>query len=581
MKRLLLALLMIVLVVGVVSAQAKNVKNPDTFVYASFGDVDSLDMAKAYDNVSWAALANIYDRLVEYQGTAVDKFRPGLASEIPTLANGGISKDGLTYTFKIRKGVKFHNGYALTPEDVAYSIQRNMVTDTEAGPDWIWFKAFWGTTGSRDDDGKLILKYADIQKAVSVKGDSVVFKLAKPFPPFLSVLAGKWASVVSKKWVAEQGGWDGTEAGMAAANNPATGKETLYDIANGTGPYKLVRWEKGVEYVLIRNDAYWGPKPALKNAVRKDVEEWSTRKLLLLQGDADCVEIAQSNYPEMESEKGITIYNNCNSFNLAGIHFNMKINVQDNPAAYSGALDGQGIPADLFSDKNVRLGFMSAWDEKTFIKEAMTGNALDPVTPFPKGMPFHNDKLESRGFDMKKAETYLKAAWGGKLWSQGFKMDLLYNSGNTSRELGMKMLAENLTSLNPKFQINVRAVEWANFLDLRKNRQLPLYFLGWSPDYPDADNYAFAYMHSDGDFAGRQGYSDAEADKLVMAAAVEVDPAKRQASYYRLQDIWQRDAIAILASQTIYKRHFKDWVKGYYYNPMESEQIDVLPFLSK
>jgi peptide/nickel transport system substrate-binding protein len=578
MKRLLIALLMAALAVGAVSAQ---VKNADTFVFASFGDVDSLDMAKAYDNVSWAALANIYDRLVEYQGTSVEKFRPGLAVEVPTAANGGISKDGLTYTFKIRKGVKFHNGYPLTPEDVVYSIQRNMVTDTEAGPDWIWFKAFFGTTSSRDDDGNFILKYADLQKAVSAKGDAVAFKLAKPFPPFLSVLAGKWASIVSKKWVIEQGGWDGTEAGMAAANNPATGKETLYDIANGTGPYKFVRWEKGVEYVLLRNDAYWGPKPALKNAVRKDVEEWSTRKLMLLQGDADCVEVAQSNYPEMESEKGIQIVNNCASFNLAGIHFNMKINVQDNPATYSGQLDGQGIPADLFTDKNVRLGFMAAWDEKTFIKEAMTGNALDPVTPFPKGMPFKNEKLEARAFDLKKAESYLKAAWGGKLWSNGFKMDLLYNSGNTSRELGMKMLAENLTSLNPKFQINVRAVEWANFLDLRKNKQLPLYFLGWSPDYPDPDNYAFPYMHSEGDFAGRQGYSDAEVDKLVMDAGVATDPAQRQKMYFRLQEIWQRDAIAIIASQTIYKRHLKDWVKGYYYNPMESEQIDVLPSLKK
>jgi peptide/nickel transport system substrate-binding protein len=259
----------------------------------------------------------------------------------------------------------------------------------------------------------------------------------------------------------------------------------------------------------------------------------------------------------------------------------MQINTKENPATYSGALDGEGTPADFFADKNVRLGFISAWDEKTFIKEAMTGNALDPVTPFPKGLPYKNEKLENRPFDLKKAETYLKAAWGGKLWQNGFKMDLLYNSGNQSRELGMKMLAENLTSLNPKFQISVRAVEWANFLDLRKNKQLPIYFLGWAPDYPDPDNYAFPYMHSDGDFAGRQGYKDEEADKLVMEAGVNTDPAKRQAMYYRLQEIWQRDAIAIIAYQNVYKRYFKDWIKGYAFNPMESEQMEVLPLLKK
>jgi peptide/nickel transport system substrate-binding protein len=259
----------------------------------------------------------------------------------------------------------------------------------------------------------------------------------------------------------------------------------------------------------------------------------------------------------------------------------MNINTQDNPATFSGQLDGEGIPSDFFADKNVRLGFMSAWSEKAFLKDVMQGNAIDPVTPFPKGMPFKNEKLESRPFDLKKAETYLKAAFGGKLWQSGFKMELLYNSGNQMRELGMKMLAENVSSLNPKFQVSVRAVEWANFLDLRKNKQLPAYFLGWVPDYPDPDNYAYPYMHSEGDFAGRQGYKDEEVDKLVMDAGTTLDTAARQKMYYRLQDIWQRDAIQILAYQTVYKRFMKDWVKGYYWNPMESEQMDVLPYLKK
>jgi peptide/nickel transport system substrate-binding protein len=579
MKRLLVLLFVLATITGTLFA-ATTIKNPDTLIMVSTGDVDSLDMAKAYDNVSWSMLAVMYDRLVDFAGTDLGKFVPKLTTEVPTVANGGISKDGLTYTFKIRQGVKFHNGYPLTAEDVAYSFKRNMVTDTDGGPDWIWFQVF-GLDGSRDGDGKFILTMDQLNKAVEAKGNTVVFHLAKPFPPFLSVLCGKWASIVSKKWTTEQGGWDGTEATMAANNNPATGKETLATIENGTGPYKLVRWEKGVEIAVTRNDAYWGPKPALKNGLYKVVDEFATRKLMLLQGDADIITVPATNFPEMQNEKGITIYKNLPSIDLAGMHFNMKINDKDNPTMYSGQLDGQGIPADFFSDKDLRLGFIYAWDEKTFIKDGMTGNAMDPVTPFPKGLPYKNAKLESKPFDMKKAAEYFKKAWGGKVWENGFKFDILYNTGNTERETGAKILAESVMSLNPKFQIGVRGIEWAEYLDKRKNKVMPIYFLGWGPDYPDPDNYAFPYMHSKGDFAGRQGYNNPVADDLVTKAGVELDPVKRQAYYYQLQDIWLQDSIAILASQPLRQRFVKDWVKGYYYTPMESQEFDLLPAMKK
>jgi peptide/nickel transport system substrate-binding protein len=579
MKRVLTILVLLMAVTGVVLVQAQ-IKNPDTLIMAAPGDVDSLDMAKAYDNVSWSMLALLYDRLIDFDGANLSKFVPKLATEVPTIANKGISADGLAYTFKIRQGVKFHNGETLTAEDVAYSFRRNMVTDTDGGPDWIWFQVF-GLSGSRDDDGKFILTMDDLTKAVEVKGTTVVFHLAKPFPPFLSVLCGKWASIVSKKWITEQGGWDGTAATMAQFNNPPTGKETLLNIANGTGPYKLVRWEKGVEVAVTRNDAYWGPKPSLKNGLYKVVDEQATRKLMLLQGDADIIYVPATNFPEMAKEKGITIYKDLPSLDLAGMHFNMKINDQDNPATYSGKLDGQGIPADFFSDKNLRLAFNYAWDEKTFIKDGMNGNAIDPVTPFPRGLPYKNAKLESKPFDLKKAADYFKKAWGGQVWDKGFKFDILFNSGNTERETGAKILAENVMSLNPRFQIGVRGVEFPTFLDLRKNKRLPIYFLGWAPDYPDPDNYAFPYMHSSGDFGRVQGYNNPVVDDLVKKAGVELDASKRQAYYYQLQDIWLEDAITILASQPLRQRFVKDWVKGYYYSPMESQEIELLPILKK
>jgi peptide/nickel transport system substrate-binding protein len=580
MKRLCAILVLLAAATTLVVAQGK-IKNPDTLIMAANGDVATFDPAVAYDNVSWSMISLIYDRLVDFEGADLGKFKPEIASEVPTVANGGISKDGMTYTFKIKTGLKFSNGYPVTANDVAYSFRRNMVTDPDAGPDWIWYQVFLAGTGSRGDDGKIAVDYKDIANAIQVKGNTVVFKLAKPFPAFLGVLAGKWASIISQKWVTEQGGWDGTEATWQQFNNPATGKETLFDKAMGTGPYSFVRWDKGVEADLTRNDLYWGKKPSIKNGVYKVVDEQATRKLMLVQGDADIIYVPATNFPEMANEKGIKIYKNLPSLDISGAHFNMKINDQSNPNIYSGKLDGEGIPSDFFSDINVRLGFIYAWDEKTEIRDGFNGNCLDPVTPFPRGLPFKNGKLESKPHDMAKAAEYFKKAWGGQLWEKGFKFDILFNSGNLERETAAKIIAENVGAINPKFQIGVRGVEWPVFLDARKNKTMPIYMLGWSPDYPDADDYALPYMHSTGDFASRQGYNNPKADELVKAAGIELDPAKRQAAYYKLQDIWLQDAIAIVFSQPLRQRFMKDWVKGYYYTPMETQEIDLLPILQK
>jgi len=98
---------------------------------------------------SAAKLYNIYDTLVAFKETKPDEFESRTATEVPTVANGGISKDGRTYTFKIRKGVKLHDGVDLTPEDAVYSAKKKLIVDAEGEPTALLLEPFTGEVSTK------------------------------------------------------------------------------------------------------------------------------------------------------------------------------------------------------------------------------------------------------------------------------------------------------------------------------------------------------------------------------------------------------------------------------------------------
>jgi peptide/nickel transport system substrate-binding protein len=579
MKRLLVLFVVLVALAGGAFA-ADAIKNPDTFIYAAYGTIDSLDPAKAYDNASGGCLQNIYEGLIDYEGSSTSKFVPVLATKVPTVANGGISKDGKTYTFDIRKGVKFHSGNALTPEVVAYSFKRNLIVDCEGGPMPLVYEPIFGIGSTSTDlngDGKNVkVTLAALNKAIEVKGNTIVFHLVQPYAPFISVLAGYWGSVIDMKFAQANGDWDGTEAGIAKANRPEQGKEPLTAIASGTGPYKLGRIDKATEVVFERFDGYWGTKPAIAKAMLKVVEEWSTRKLMLLQGDADYALVDPMYYAEMDKEPGLKRYPAAGQPQLVelgnrGISFNQKIAATDNPYIYSGKLDGQGVPPEFFSDKNVRMAFTYAFDKPTYLKDINKGFGIAAETPIPSGLPYFNPDLKAYPYDLNKAADYFKKAFNGDLWKNGFQLDLTFNTGNEVREQTMKMLAESISSINPKFKVQARSVEWATFVNQQNKKVLPIFYIGWGADFPDPHNFIYTYMYSKGGlYANRCSYVNPEADTLIEKGLAASDDATRKAAYYRLQAIWQEDVPGIMLHQPIRQQYFKDWVKGYYFHPMEN-----------
>lgn len=545
-------------------------KNPDTFTYLTIADADTLDPDWAYDTASSLVILNIYEPLFQFDRTSTEKLLPLIAEKVPSKENGLISPDGRTYTIPIRKGVKFHDGSELSAEDARWSLLRFLLVDRAAGPSSLLLEPLVGYPSTRGDDGKILAHvWNDVNRAVSVKGDDLILRLPRPYAPLLSILA-TWAPILPKRWAARNGDWDGSEASWHKFNDPSKEASPFFVKANGTGPFKLERWDRrNKEFVLVRNESYWRPPAKLAAVVIKSVNEFGTRKLMLQAGDADTIYADRPLISQLQNLPGIKIIDDQPTLEMNPVvFFTYRINSIANSFVGSGRLDGAGIPLDFFTDKDVRKGFAYAFDYKGFIADAMRGKGTQATGAIPQSLLGHDPDGHTYHLDLKKAEEHFKKAWGGQVWDKGFRFTIAFNSGNYSRQVVCQILKHNIEGLNPKFKVDVRAVEWPTFLDAYKSSKLPIFVMGWNADYPDPHNFAFPLLHSRGDYPATQKFKDPEFDRLVDTANAETDPAKRRKLYARLQELEFEEVPHLVIVDAVRYRTQRDWVKGWYNNPI-------------
>jgi len=551
-----------------------EIKNPDTFIFATIGGPETMDPASCYDTASAEIIQAVYEPLIFFDGESTTEFVPVLATE------WNVSADGKTYRFKIREGAKFHNGNDLTPEDVEYSIERGMVQDYGAGPQWMFFEPLFGpdTYSSRTDDG--LIPLTDITSKVEVDGQWVQFNLFAPYEPFLQILCSSWGSIVDKEWCIANGDWDGTQASYEALNDPPSGGSPLQEIMNGTGPFELERWESGIETSLVRNDNYWREAASFERVIIKDVPEWTTRKLMLVAGDADLVDVPRANIEELEGVEGLLTYKDLPTLQLDAFFFQFAVS-EESTFVGSGQLDGEGIPLDFFADINVRKGFNYAFDMETFLKDALMNEAQQVGSPICEGLSYFDPDAPKYAMDLDKAAEYLEKAWGGEVWEKGFTFTLAYNAGNLTRRTACEILQANLFSINEKFTVLIQVMQWPTLLRGMYSQLLPMFQIGWLADYPDAHNFVFPFMHSGGTFSGWQNYSNPEVDALIADGISAATAAERESIYGELDQLYYDEVPGIMLQQPLGRRYFRSWVKGFYFNPCLPGNFGNLYALSK
>jgi peptide/nickel transport system substrate-binding protein len=403
----------LLLVFGVTSGVAQ-IKNPDTYIYGSIGDLETLDPAWHYDTSSATAIFNMYDSLIFYKREKIDEFEPALAE------SWTISTDGKTYTFKIRKGVKFHEGGDLSPDDVAYSLQRGLLQDRSGGPQWMLLDPILGVS-SIDELAKSVgdVKACEmVKEAISVQGDSVVIKLKIPFSPLLQILAGSWGAILDKEWMIAQGDWDGKCDNWRKWWDPAAEKSTIFNKANGTGPYKLEKWTPNEEIRYTRFDGHWRGKAPLAKVVYKVIPEWGTRLAAFQAGDLDSMDVPRAFVAQMDplvQQGKAVMYKDLPTNSAQDAFFNFKV-AAESPFI---PLLGRDRKPELFSDIHMRRAFNYCFDTDTYIKEAWLGEAKKRRGPIPSGLLGYNPEQPVYEFDLGKCAAELQLAWDGKEVGKG------------------------------------------------------------------------------------------------------------------------------------------------------------------
>lgn len=523
-NRFVTAVLLSMLLVGIlinVSYAAQPPIDTKTYWVGTIGQPRRVDPARAYDTASGELIMNVYETLIHfnetkmlkadvdtpYYYTRIDSFEPLLADRWT------VSEDGLTWTFHIREGVKFHDwvdrngrlhsGELLTPEDVEYSFERILVQDQYGSPAWMIYLPLTGHHNSDvwdlDGDGALNATEeaaaAEVLQNVITRDDSartVTFHLAFPFPKiaFMQILSQTWSSIVNKKWAIDYGCWPGTwepgwsywrrypsnsyspldqqvpEAGDFPPNRPKP------PVMCGTGPYKFTYWDKAAkEWRIDRFEDYWRGWPAkgnpdyIETVIIRGVDEWTTRKMLFLSGDFDSIAVPRANMFELlETEDpkssplpGVTCFRDIEPV-LANdaIFFNFKI-AEGSPYIGTGKFP-DGIPSNFFANTKVRQAFAYALDFETLISDGWFGEAIQPATWWVKGLaPDYEDRtIEKFNLNLKKVEELLKEAKFTQdgvtksVWEWGFSFTILYNIGNDQRKIANELLINAIQSLNAK-----------------------------------------------------------------------------------------------------------------------------------
>ncbi|OYY74148.1 MAG: peptide ABC transporter substrate-binding protein [Gammaproteobacteria bacterium 28-57-27] len=490
------------------SAMAEEPKRGGTIKLAWIDAVDTLDPHFTSSLGSVKILNNIFNGLlkVSYDGKKV--------SFVPDLAETWEMPDDKTHVFKIRPGVKFHNGDPCDAAAVKWSLER--VKDPAVGSPHAWkFDALLGV---------------DIVDETTVR-----MRFSKPYaflPVALTGSTGRAGTIVSKRAVEQYG--------KAFGRNPV-----------GTGPFKFEGWRENDSISLKRNPDYFEPNlPYLDGVQILLIKEPTAAVAAMMSGQVDGMSLSPFQFiPQLKANPKLKVYGE----------------VEGN-YSYVG-MNNKRAP---FDDPMMRKALAFAIDREVIIKQGYFGEAIPAYTPISPPMTgFYDPSIGKTGrgqfFDLKKAMEYRQQSkYQGEvnpvyIVAEGFTGS--GGSGTRNSQLILPMLEK--IGIKPKIELLDRAV-WTK---RRNSGDFDLYDEAWIADL-DPDETLYPEWHSDKPW-NFVGYKSAAFDQLVGEAQDTLDEAKRKQLYDKAEDLLMADApLAVLAHMKVFKI-LNQRVHGFQYIPVD------------
>lgn len=475
--------------------------------------ITAIDPQAAVDESSLHAAINLYDPLI------YPNVEQGTMNPRPHIAESWqVTPDGKTYTFRIRRGVKFHSGRELTAEDVAWSMDRML--RTKRGFFWVFSPVL------------------DPGSTQAVDRFTVRMRLKEEYAPFLGALEVFF--IMDKDLI------------MANLRPGSFGEFADYGAAflerqdAGSGPFRMERWDRATEMVMVRFPDYWrGWKDKQITRVHyKTVTEEATVKTLLISGQADMVPqwLSAQSFAELKQTPGIVVKEDP-TVQL----FHLQLNTKKPPL--NNLKLRQAISYSFDYDRALQQIFLGGTKARGPVPVRVPGWAPN-VPTYGRNVNRAKQLLSEAGF--KPGEVTLEYVWVTAL--------------PLERQIGL-LLQSNLQEIGIKLEIV--GEPWANVVSRATKAETTPHITAVfdTLKYPHVDSHTYGMYHPScwGTFRCMSFYENAEVTRLLEAARRATNVQEQMKFYQEAQIKIVQDAPSIYVANPLHRIAFRSYVKGYRY----------------
>ncbi len=498
-KRLVATLLTLALVLLLTPAARAAGKD---MVVGFQGDATSLNPVIATDQQSYIAEWPIFDSLLELD----DKLNVK-----PLLAESWeVSKDGLTYTFKLKKGVKWHDGKPFTARDVAFTFY-SVLDPKVITPHRAYFDMLASFPELTNKDNPKKPEEVAVKPIEVVDDHTVRFRLRYPSGAFLAVLVNPRGGVVPEHVL------KGQDLNTAEFNRKPI----------GTGPFKFVEWRRGERIVVEANDQYHGGRPALNRIIFRIIPDAVVLVQELKAGGVDFIQQPPlTEVARLKQTPGLQVFT---ADNISYTYFGWR----------------QDLPP--FDDLRVRRALNHAIDVQTIVKEVLLGYASPATGQFPPSSWAFDPSVKPYAYDPNRAKALLaEAGWkpgpDGVLVKDGkrFSFSIRHDQADQAVKDSAVIVQEYLKKIG--VEARLEPLEWPTFVKKLFASDFEGILVGWT-NHHDPDPFAYTIWHSS-QWKGRNfaHYKNPKADEALEAARRTASQVERKKHYAEFSRILMEDA---------------------------------------